>query len=230
MSAETMLALVKVKASGLVQDPVFQVAVGSEGSGPVYNTVTIEDVEFLAGQFWSGPPADPEDPSAGPDPANVDAAVGAVLVKAIQGAMSERMAIDNESSVALSGSGQILDGDISVSVGDDLFTHEDGGVRVTSESYGAGTYEVVYSATFDSAATDGYCSIQLERGDPGSSVTIAASPRNVVTPGSLGLKRASVTGVMTIGIAAGELIRLSASAFVGTITVVSSSLEVRRVG
>ena len=227
MSVDTMIALVKRKAGALVTDDSFRAAIGDEGTGPTFNTVTIDDVEFMQGQFWSGPAQDPDNPNQGPVPANVNNAVGGVLTKAIQASLYSRLTVANDGSQSLSGPTTLSGTQGRVDA--DLFSWSGTVCTLDSDASAVGDYEVDFSVMADSAGVDAQVEVWLESG----ASEVPGTRRAMNMPGAtvVGMDRDSAgCSITLLDLPVSTQIRVRAQATVGSATIEKFTLEIRRAG
>lgn len=228
MSSVTTLALIKRKAAALVTKDEFRAAVGDEGTSAPYNVVTLEDVDMMQGQFWSGPPLDPDNPDQGPDPTNVNSAVGSVLMRAVQDALNSRCTIVNAGSQSVSGA-TTLSGTVG-RIDADLFSSAGDTVTLDADPSAVGDYEITASVLADSAGVDSVVEVWLEAG-VGSPSEVDGTRRAIPLAGSLGTDRGSAGfSVTVLDAAVSTVFRVRAQVTLGTASVESFSFEVRRAG
>jgi hypothetical protein len=218
----SLLSFVKQKAEALVQtlgDDAFKVALADEGTGPVYNTVTIQDADFLVGQMWSGPPDDPENPQDGPVPANVNNAVMAMLVTSIINGLNARATVIRNTAQLVSGTATITH--TSATVDSDLFTLSSGVVELDNPSGAAGAYEVTVTAIAEYTSLDNVMIFWIAKNGAEETGTRGAAQITSV------LTRQSMAISSTLyGLVNGDTIEIKAQ---GTGNITKMVFEVKRV-
>jgi hypothetical protein len=216
--------LVKSRISAMIPNDNIKVSLGDEGTSEPYNTVTIDDVEFLQGQAWSGPPSDSEEPTEGPVSETVNLGPLALIVKGVLGVIGSRCCVENtgitgvSSATTMSGSATYLD--------DDLFSFSGGSITLLDEARTQGNYEVAVYVTASNSSADDRLEIQLQK----NSVDVDGFEAFISLPGSLGIGKASGGFSKTlIDVQPDDSFRVRVIALTGPINVTSFSFEMRRV-